>query len=91
VAATWLLLHRRGGERRALRPLSVVLGLLALQGAIGGVQWALELPAGIVWLHVAVATLTWLALLWAVASAGRLEPRQAPAPARAVPERIGAT
>jgi hypothetical protein len=40
---------------------------------------------------VAVATLTWLALLWAVASAGRLEPRQATAPARAVPERIGAT
>jgi cytochrome c oxidase assembly protein subunit 15 len=91
AAATWLLLRRRGGERRALRPLGLVLALLALQGAIGGVQWALELPAGVVWLHVAVATLTWLALLWAVASAGRLEPRQATAPARAVPERIGAT
>jgi cytochrome c oxidase assembly protein subunit 15 len=91
VAATWLLLRRQGGERRALRPLGAVLALLALQGAIGGLQWALELPAGIVWLHVAVATFTWLALLWAVASAGRLEPRQATAPARAVPERIGAT
>jgi cytochrome c oxidase assembly protein subunit 15 len=91
VAATWLLLRRRGGERRAIRPLTAVLALLALQGAIGGVQWALELPAGVVWLHVAAATLTWLALLWTVASAGRLEPRQATAPARAMPERIGAT
>jgi len=85
--AVWLLLRRGGGERRALRPLGVVIGLLALQGAIGGVQWALELPAGIVWLHVAVATLSWLAMLWTVAAAGRLEPRRAAAPSAAVPSR----
>src|SRR6188474_436015 len=84
--AVWLLLRREGGDRRALRPLSAVIGLLALQGAVGGVQWALKLPAEIVWLHVALATLTWLATLWTVATAGRLEPRQAPAPARAMPE-----
>jgi len=71
----WFLLRRPGADSRALRPLTVVIGLLALQGAIGGVQWALELPAGIVWVHVAVATGNWLAMLWAVASAGRLEPR----------------
>src|SRR6476659_9118385 len=59
--AVWLLLRRPGGDRRAQRPLGVVLGLLALQGAVGGVQWALKLPAEIVWLHVALATLTWLA------------------------------
>ena len=71
----WLLLRRPGGDRRALRPLGVVLGLLALQGAVGGVQWALKLPAEIVWVHVALATATWLAMLWTVATAGRLEPR----------------
>jgi heme A synthase len=60
----------------------VVIGLLALQGIIGGVQWALELPSELVWLHVAVATVTWLAMLWTVATAGRLEPRGAPAQAR---------
>ncbi len=91
----WLLLRRQGGERRALRPLSVLIGLLALQGAVGGIQWALELPAGIVWLHVALATITWLTVLWTVAAAGRLEPRKAAAPMRAgperVPERVGAT
>ena len=73
--AVWLLLRRPGGDRRAQRPLAAVLGLLALQGAVGGVQWALELPSEIVWLHVALATGTWLAMLWTVATAGRLEPR----------------
>jgi heme a synthase len=75
----WLLLRRPGGDRRALRPLTVVIGLLALQGAIGGLQWALELPSEIVWVHVAVATVNWLAMLWTVATAGRLEPRGDPA------------
>jgi cytochrome c oxidase assembly protein subunit 15 len=92
--AVWLLLRREGGDRRALRPLSAVITLLALQGAVGGLQWALKLPAEIVWLHVALATLTWLATLWTVATAGRLEPRQAPAGARALPkpaERVGVT
>jgi hypothetical protein len=39
------------------------------------VQWALELPGEIVWVHVAIATANWLAMLWTVAAAGRLEPR----------------
>ncbi|HEY5708936.1 MAG TPA: COX15/CtaA family protein [Solirubrobacterales bacterium] len=73
--AVWFLLRRPGGDRRAVKPLSAVIGLLALQGAVGGLQWALELPPGIVWLHVALATATWLAMLWTVATAGRLEPR----------------
>jgi cytochrome c oxidase assembly protein subunit 15 len=74
--AVWFLLRRPGGDRRAVRPLTVVLGLLALQGAIGGLQWALELPSEIVWVHVAIATLNWLAMLWTVAAAGRLQPRR---------------
>jgi len=74
----WFLLRRPGADSRALNPLTAVIGLLALQGAIGGVQWALELPAGIVWVHVAIATGNWLAMLWTVASAGRLEPRGGP-------------
>lgn len=75
----FFLLRRPGADRRALRPLTLVIGLLALQGAVGGIQWALELPAGIVWAHVAIATCNWLAMLWTVAAAGRLEPRRHPA------------
>ncbi|MGD9735792.1 MAG: heme A synthase [Solirubrobacterales bacterium] len=78
--AVWFLLRRPGGERRALRPLTVVLALLALQGAVGGLQWYLELPPGIVWVHIAIATGNWLAMLWTVAAAGRLEPRGEAAP-----------
>jgi cytochrome c oxidase assembly protein subunit 15 len=76
AVAVWFLLRRRGGDDRAVRPLTAVIGLLALQGAVGGVQWALELPGELVWLHVALATLTWLATLWTVATAGRLETRE---------------
>jgi cytochrome c oxidase assembly protein subunit 15 len=65
-----------------MRPLTVVIGLIALQAVIGGVQWALELPALLVWVHIAVATTTWLAMLWTVAVAGRLEPRPEPAASR---------
>lgn len=77
----WFLLRRPGGDRRALKPLAVVLALLVLQGVIGGVQWALELPGEIVWVHVAAATCNWLAMLWTVAAAGRLEARGEASPA----------
>ncbi|HEY6732126.1 MAG TPA: COX15/CtaA family protein [Solirubrobacterales bacterium] len=80
--AVWFLLRRPEADRRALKPLTVVLGLLALQGAIGGIQWALELPAGIVWVHIAIATGNWLAMLWTVAAAGRLAPRAEPTSTR---------
>jgi len=75
--AVWFLLRRPGGDRRALGPLTVVIGMLALQGVVGGLQWALELPGELVWVHIALATATWLGMLWTVATAGRLEPRTA--------------
>jgi cytochrome c oxidase assembly protein subunit 15 len=75
TVTVWLLLRRRGGDGRAVRPLTAVIGLLALQGVIGGLQWWLKLPSEIVWVHVALATVTWLAMLWTVATAGRLEPQ----------------
>jgi heme a synthase len=83
--AVWFILRRPGGDRRASKPLTVVLGLLALQGFVGGAQWYLELPTEIVWVHIAIATANWLAMLWTVAAAGRLEPRGEAA--RATPER----
>jgi heme a synthase len=77
----WFYLRRPGGDRRALKPLTLVLGLLAVQGVVGYVQWELELPTEIVWVHVALATCNWLAMLWTIAAAGRLEPRGGTLPA----------
>ena len=76
AVAVWLIDRRAGSERRAQRPLTVLCLLLAAQGVLGFVQYRLQLPAGMVWAHVALASLAWLATLWAVASAGRLVPRR---------------
>ncbi len=76
----WFYLRRPGGDRRALKPLTVVLALLAVQGVVGYIQWELELPTEIVWVHVALATCNWLAMLWTIAAAGRLEPRSGTLP-----------
>jgi heme a synthase len=83
AVGVWFLLRRDGGDRRAQRPLTVLLGMLAFQGALGITQYALHLPAALVWVHVATATVTWITVLWAVATAGRLVPRHAREPQRA--------
>ena len=70
------LLARPGGDRRALPQLGVVLGLIAAQGIVGVVQYNNALPAELVWIHVVLAVATWMALLWSVAVAGRLLPRE---------------
>ena len=50
---------------------------------MGGIQYALKVPAEIVWVHVALAALTWLSLLWSTAAAGRPAPASVPLPAAA--------
>lgn len=81
VIAVWLLRRRRGARERELEPLTVLGVLLAAQGLVGSVQYELKLPTDMVWVHVLLATVTWVTVLWAVAAAGRLAPR-----ARAVRE-----
>ncbi len=81
VIAVWLLRRRRGASPDALEPLTVLGVLLAAQGLVGSVQYELKLPSDMVWVHVTLATITWVVLLWAVAVEGRLVPRSAPAPA----------
>jgi cytochrome c oxidase assembly protein subunit 15 len=75
IAVWWLDRRPNGGERRASRPLTVLCLLLLVQGILGFVQYRLHVPAGMVWVHVTLATASWLTTLWAVASAGRLAPR----------------
>ena len=81
VIGAWLLLRHRGAGERELEPLTVLGVLLAAQGLVGSVQYELKLPSDMVWVHVALATLSWLAVLWAFAAAGSTAPRRAEIPA----------
>jgi cytochrome c oxidase assembly protein subunit 15 len=80
VIAIWFLRRHRGASAQELEPLVVLGVLLAAQGLVGSVQYELKLPSEMVWVHVGLATFTWLALLWAVADAGRLAPRSVDVP-----------
>ena len=71
--AAWFVARRSGGPDELRRALTAVCLLVAAQGVVGFVQYELRLPAEIVWLHVVIATGTWVAILFAVAAAGRLE------------------
>ena len=73
----WVMLERRRADRRLRLAVSHVCALVALQGIVGTVQYDTHLPTELVWVHVTLATLTWLSVLWAVSAAGRLAPRPA--------------
>jgi cytochrome c oxidase assembly protein subunit 15 len=80
VIATWLLFRHRGASEKEMEPLTVLGILLAAQGLVGAVQYEFKLPADMVWIHVSLATATWVTVLWAVAAAGRLVPRTSTVP-----------
>lgn len=80
VVAVWFL-YRRKAVQSELESLTVLGVLLAAQGLVGSVQYELQLPTDMVWVHVLLATTTWVVLLWAVAAAGRLAPRTSAATA----------
>jgi cytochrome c oxidase assembly protein subunit 15 len=75
AVATWLWQRHRGASEKTLEPLTFVCILIAAQGLVGSVQYELHLPTDMVWVHVMLATVTWIMVLWTVAAAGRLAPR----------------
>jgi heme a synthase len=88
----WFLARRRAVGPAVQRPLTVLCVLLALQGVVGLDQYETHLPAELVWVHVGLACLTWLSVLWAACAAGPLASRTAPATERRVspPARVSA-
>jgi cytochrome c oxidase assembly protein subunit 15 len=79
AVAVWFLARRLAAPQRIRRPLTVLCVLLALQGVVGLDQYETHLPTELVWVHVGLASLTWLSVLWAACAAGRLAPRAEPA------------
>ncbi|MCU1422607.1 MAG: hypothetical protein JWN36_2258 [Microbacteriaceae bacterium] len=70
VLAWWR--SRRTQNAELTRTLLLTIGLLGAQGVIGIVQYNLELPSEMVWVHVALATLTWVGYVHVRAAAGPL-------------------
>jgi cytochrome c oxidase assembly protein subunit 15 len=70
AVATWWLARARGADAELRTRLTRICLLMAVQGVIGIVQFQLELPAELVWVHVALATLTWVGLVLAAMQVG---------------------
>ncbi|HTA96323.1 MAG TPA: COX15/CtaA family protein [Solirubrobacteraceae bacterium] len=71
----WLARRSRSADPLVRRFSTVTCVLIALQGAVGLDQYETHLPTELVWVHVSLASLTWLSVLWTACAAGRLQPR----------------
>ena len=67
---TWVVMRWMDVGREVMWPMTALVALLGIQGLIGHIQWDQHLPAGLVFVHVALAALTWLAILWTACCAG---------------------
>lgn len=83
AVATWWLAHRASAAHSAdavvRRSSTATCALIALQGLVGLDQYKTHLPTELVWVHVSLASLTWVSVLWTACAVGRLEPLIAPA------------
>jgi heme a synthase len=75
AVASWFYARRRAAAEDVQRPLTLLCWLLLLQGAVGLDQYETHLPAGLVWVHVMLASLSWIATLWAACAAGAADGR----------------
>lgn len=82
AVGVWWMARRRSAPPAVRRALTVMCVLLALQGVVGLDQYETHLPTELVWVHVGLASLTWLSTLWAACAAGPLASRAAPFPER---------
>jgi cytochrome c oxidase assembly protein subunit 15 len=82
----WWLARRSRADEVVRLYATIACGLIALQGSVGLVQYETHLPSELVWIHVSLAALTWLAVLWTACAAGRLQPRDAGVPRKMGPE-----
>jgi cytochrome c oxidase assembly protein subunit 15 len=80
LLAVWVWWLTRGGEygRELARASTSLCVLIALQGLVGLDQYETHLPTELVWVHVTLACLCWLATLWTGFAAGSLTPEKRP-------------
>jgi cytochrome c oxidase assembly protein subunit 15 len=83
----WWLARRRGADPTLRRALTALCVLIALQGIVGLDQYETHLPTELVWVHVGLACMAWIATLWAAYAAGPAAPSVEPAQERHVAPR----
>jgi cytochrome c oxidase assembly protein subunit 15 len=83
----WWLAHRHDADLLVRRSAAATCALIALQGIVGLDQYKTHLPTELVWIHVSLASLTWLAVLWTACATGRLQPRVVPSGDPETPEK----
>jgi heme a synthase len=84
AAALWWAARRTGADGELRRTLLRITVLMAAQGVLGPVQYLLELPAELVWVHVVLASLLWVGISRAWFEAGEIVPTPARARSAAV-------
>lgn len=62
LACAWRF--RKCGLANAFRTALILLGVVAAQIAVGYTQYFLDVPAGLVLIHVALATALWVCVVW---------------------------
>ncbi len=86
AVGVWWLARSRGADTLLKRALTTLCILLALQGAVGLDQYETHLPTELVWVHVTLASVTWIATLWCAFAAASPQVLAEPAPeARVAP------
>jgi cytochrome c oxidase assembly protein subunit 15 len=71
----WFLLRRRGADSVLLNSIAATAVLIGVQGVVGAIQYFNGLPSEIVWIHIVIATIAWMTMMWALCAAGRAVPR----------------
>jgi cytochrome c oxidase assembly protein subunit 15 len=77
AVVVWVIAERRRADAEVRRALTWLCVLIAVQGVVGAIQYETHLPTEVVWVHVVLASLCWLCVLWAIAASGRPEPGRA--------------
>ena len=73
AALAWRVRNRSTARRAIEGPLVAWIGVALAQAAVGYIQYVSDVPAVLVFVHVAGATAVWAITVWLVASTGSLD------------------
>jgi cytochrome c oxidase assembly protein subunit 15 len=85
----WAWARYLRASAQAQRALTAVCVLLAAQGVVGAVQYETHLPTELVWVHVLLACLSWIAVLWVNSAVSTPREPLSPQPLSGIESAVG--